>query len=88
MARLLKALSFLLPVIVAAVCVVWAAWIDPTVQRILSTIFYVFVGILASGIALLILFILWQLTKTGLYIILGTRSQTNTKETEIDARIL
>jgi hypothetical protein len=82
MARITKALSFLLPAIVAAVCVIWAAIVDQTLQSILITIFYVFTGILASGIGLLILFVLWQLTKTGLYILLGTKTQATTKDTE------
>jgi hypothetical protein len=74
MVRILKGLTFLLPVMVAAVGVVGVAWVDQTLQNILTKVFYAYAAILAAGVGLLILFILWQLTKAGLYILLGTKT--------------
>ena len=79
MVRILKGLTFLLPVMVVAVGVVGVAWVDQTLQNILTKVFYAYAAILAAGVGLLVLFILWQLTKAGLYILLGTKI---TKDTE------
>jgi len=83
MVRILKGLTFLLPIMIATIGVVGVTLVDQTLQSVFIQVFYVYAVVLAAGVGLLVLFILWQLTKTGLYILFGTKARdTITEEPE------
>jgi len=84
MKRLFKGLTFLMPIIFAVTSIAYVAVEDLFLQGVFIKIFYCFATLIGVMVALLVLFILWQLTKTGAYILLGTTVPKKKSESTTD----
>jgi divalent metal cation (Fe/Co/Zn/Cd) transporter len=80
MKRLIKGLTFLLPTIAVSAGITYVAMSDIFLQSIFIKIFYGISTLIALLVSVLVLFVLWQMTKTGIYILLGTTIQKKKSE--------
>jgi hypothetical protein len=75
MSKKLKSTLFLLPSIVAIALSAYVCVVDETLRHIVKIIFYVFFSLIATGACVLVLLVLWTMTKTGLALLTGTQAK-------------
>lgn len=81
MIKIIKGVLYLVPSLIAVALIVHIAANDSTLGTILFYILYGFISIFVIAVGLLVLLVLWQFTKTGLFLVFGIKLNNKSAST-------